>query len=116
MLARTKKLPTSTIELCFVGPKAQRQKAVAVLRSLGFVDASESTDWRKTLGFTEAELPGAVLVGARAKEGITQRELSAKTGIPQRHISEMENAKRPIGRENARKLGEALNVSYRIFL
>jgi plasmid maintenance system antidote protein VapI len=38
------------------------------------------------------------------------------TGIPQRHISEMENGKRPIGKEMAKKLGKALNISYKVFL
>lgn len=38
------------------------------------------------------------------------------TGIPQRHISEMENGKRPVGKTNAKKLAEALNVDYRLFL
>jgi plasmid maintenance system antidote protein VapI len=38
------------------------------------------------------------------------------TGIHRRHLSEMENAKRPIGKENAKKLAEALNTNYRMFL
>nr|WP_081703114.1 helix-turn-helix transcriptional regulator [Desulfuromonas sp. TF] len=60
---------------------------------------------------------GTALRGARAREGMTQRELAARTGIPQRHISEMENCKRPIGKERARELAEALHVSdYRVFL
>jgi ribosome-binding protein aMBF1 (putative translation factor) len=60
---------------------------------------------------------GAALRGARAREGLTQRELVALTGIPQRHISEMESGKRTIGKERARKLAEALHVAdYRVFL
>lgn len=42
--------------------------------------------------------PGMSLAGARHKENLTQRQLSELTGIPQRHISEMENGKRPIGK------------------
>jgi plasmid maintenance system antidote protein VapI len=37
-------------------------------------------------------------------------------GIPQRHISEMENGKRPIGKEMAKRLGKALNIGYKVFL
>jgi Helix-turn-helix len=44
---------------------------------------------------------GQTLAGARGKEGLSQRQLAALTGIPQRHISEMENGKRPIGKANA---------------
>ena len=47
---------------------------------------------------------------------MTQRDLAKLTGIPQRHISEMENNKRSIGKEMAKKLGKALNISYRVFL
>ena len=38
---------------------------------------------------------GQTLAGARGKEGLSQRQLAALTGIPQRHISEMENDKFP---------------------
>ena len=56
------------------------------------------------------------LRGARGKEEITQRQLAELTGIPQRHISEMENGKRVIGKDTARKLAKALKVDYRVFL
>jgi len=60
---------------------------------------------------------GSALRGARRREGLIQRQLAEVTGIPQRHISEMESGKRSIGREWARKLAEALQVSdYRVFL
>jgi hypothetical protein len=36
--------------------------------------------------------------------------------IPQRHISEMEKGKRPIDKENSRKLEAAINVDCRAFL
>lgn len=52
----------------------------------------------------------------RNREGFTQRQLSELTSIPQRHISEMENGKRPIGKENAKKIAQALNVDYRLLL
>ena len=58
-----------------------------------------------------------MLVGARGKEGLTQKQLSELTGIAQRHISEMENGKRPIiDKEMARKLGKALRAGYKVFL
>jgi len=50
------------------------------------------------------------------REGLTQIQLSKLTGIPQRHISEMENGKRPIGKEMAKRLGKALSISYKVFL
>ena len=56
------------------------------------------------------------LRGSRAKECLTQKQLSELTGIPQRHISEMEHGKRTIGKERAKILAKALNVDYRVFL
>jgi transcriptional regulator with XRE-family HTH domain len=50
------------------------------------------------------------LAGARLKEGLTLKQLAEKTDIPQRHISEMENHKRPIERKIAMILAKALNV------
>jgi len=44
------------------------------------------------------------------------KKLSHLTGIPQGHISEMENGKRAIGRESAERLGKALNINYKVFL
>ncbi|MEW6238779.1 MAG: helix-turn-helix transcriptional regulator [Candidatus Omnitrophota bacterium] len=77
----------------------------------------ESIPWREAFSDVDEEtLPGICLRGAREKKGITQSALSEKTGIPQRHISEMENGKRPIGMRNARIFAKALNVGDKIFL
>lgn len=59
---------------------------------------------------------GTYLAGARHRERLTQRQLADRAGILKRHISEMENGKRPIGKETARKLAEALGVDYRVLL
>ena len=117
MSALTKKRHTDRAHLCFVGPEAKREQAVEALHALGFVDEGESIPWREAFPeFGENDLPGVSLSGTRTKEGMTQKELAAKTGIPQRHISEMENGKRSIGKESAKKFAEALNADYRIFL
>jgi DNA-binding XRE family transcriptional regulator len=60
--------------------------------------------------------PGTLLKGARYKEDMTQERLAEAVGIPRRHISEMENDRRPIGKERARRLAEVLKVDYRVFL
>ena len=39
------------------------------------------------------ESPATFLAGARYRESMTQQTLSEKTGIPRRHISEMETEK-----------------------
>lgn len=117
MQAHTKKHLTKTVELRFMGPVNNMAKAIETLKPLGFVDTSESVPWRDAYSeFNESKLIGKALAGARAREDMTQIQLAEKTGIPQRHISEMENGKRPIGKEMAKRLGKALNISYKVFL
>ena len=62
------------------------------------------------------DTPGDMLKGGRYKEGMTQEQLAKASGIPRRHISEMENGRRPIGKERAKRLAEVLRVDYRVFL
>jgi transcriptional regulator with XRE-family HTH domain len=57
-----------------------------------------------------------MLRAARTREDLTQTQLARLTGIPQRHLSEMEQGKRTIGKERAKTLAKALNVDYRLFL
>ncbi|OEU64506.1 MAG: transcriptional regulator [Desulfobacterales bacterium S5133MH16] len=114
MLEHTKKLP---IELKFIGPLTNKDKAIEALKSLGFVNVSDSVPWRDLFPeYSDEDLPGVCLAGSRVKEGLTQKQLSELTGIPQSHISEMENGKRPIGKKRAKILAKALDVGYKIFL
>ena len=118
MLERTKKPHTDNVTLCATGPAGKRADVVKVLADLGYSvrDEEDAIPWREVLAVPEEEMPATMLRGARYREGVTQAQLAEATGIPQRHISEMENGKRPIGKQNARKLAEALNVDYRRFL
>ena len=117
MQAHTKKRHIEKVELRFIGPVNKVALAIKTLKPLGFVDMSDTVPWRDAYPeYSEEELAGKTLTGARYREGLTQIQLSELTGIPQRHISEMENGKRPIGKETAKRLGRALNISYRVFL
>ncbi len=49
-------------------------------------------------------------------EGLTQARLAEKINIKPHHVSEMENGKRPIGKEMAKRLAGALNTEYKVFL
>ncbi len=118
MQALTKKPRTKgLVVLRFTGPLEKKGKAIEALKSLGFTDTSESIPWRDAFPeYDDNTLPGVALAGARAKEGLTQQELSRLTGIPQRHISEMQNGKRAIGKERAKRLAKVLNIGYKVFL
>ena len=105
------------VELRFIGPAARRQEAVQALKTMGFLDVGDAVPLRECFpDLQDQDFPGRCLRGARAKEGMTQRQLALKTGIPQRHISEMENGKRPIDKDMAKKLEATLNLGYHVFL
>jgi hypothetical protein len=102
--------------------KLNTRKLADLAKELGLIDTAMAEPecfipWREAFQeVTDENLPGTCLRGARYKEGMTQRQLSELTGIPQRHISEMENAKRPIGRKNAKLFAEVLKTGYKVFL
>ncbi len=117
MQAHTKKRPTETVELRFIGPVVNMAAAIETLKPLGFQDTSDAVPWRDAYPeCSEVQLIGKALAGSRYREGLTQIKLAELIGIPQRHISEMENGKRPIGKEMAKRLGKVLNISYKVFL
>lgn len=117
MQAHTKKRPIETIEIKFIGPIVNMARAIEALRPMGFVDKSDAVPWREAYPeCSEEQLTCRALAGARSREGLTQVQLSKLTGIPQRHISEMENGRRTIGKKNAKLFAEALKTDYRVFL
>ncbi|PIE70607.1 MAG: transcriptional regulator [Deltaproteobacteria bacterium] len=121
MLEQTKKPPINMITLTLKGPEANKGQAVKALKRLGFTvlhaDENENTiPWRDAFPEFSHNEVGASLAGARHKKGMTQEKLSESTGIPRRHISEMENNKRPLGKTLAQKIAGVLEVDYRVFL
>jgi DNA-binding XRE family transcriptional regulator len=117
MLEPTKKHPPDIIELCFRGPAANRKQAAQMLKKLGFVDTSESIPWREAFSeYSEQDGPVVCLKAIRRREGLTQKKLAEKSGIPQSHVSLMERGKMRIGVTRAKKLGKALNTGYKVFL
>ena len=92
-----------------------RRSALAVAE--GAAPGSRPVPWREAFPpLDEAERPGRMLRAARTKEDLSQMQLAALTGIPQRHISEMEHGNRAIGKERAKKLAETLQIDYHVFL
>ncbi len=105
---------TNHIELRFIGPSTSQSKAIRYMQSIGFRNASDSVPAEEVI--KTPMTPGKALRGYRYREDITQEQLAIKTGIPQRHISEMENNKRPIGKKSAKVFAEVLKADYRMFL
>jgi ribosome-binding protein aMBF1 (putative translation factor) len=118
MLERPKKRHTKTVELRFRGPEARKDEAARLLKELGFVEnETDSIPWREAFPeYADGENPAVCLRAMRRREGLTQKELAARSGIPQAHISLMERGLMAIGVVRAKKLGEALNTGYKVFL
>jgi DNA-binding XRE family transcriptional regulator len=117
MLEHTRKPHTETVEVVFRGPADHLNDAATAMAGLGFERMDQSRPWREYFPeVTDQSLPGVCLRAARTREGVTQAKLAEMTGIPQRHISEMENGKRPIGRKTAQAIAKALNVDHRVFM
>lgn len=77
----------------------------------------QAIPWRESSHFDNPmKLPGQILAGARYREGVTQAELSRRTGISCQRLSRMENGRRPISETNAQKIAEILNINWRHLL
>ena len=124
MQGLTKKRPIEKqVEVRFRGTHADIIKLRRMAQALKVKDVTEWELEEKELYDLEEVSPelswnsgGVSIRGGRGKEGLTQKQLAELTGIAQHHISEMENGKRPIGKETAKKLASALNMDYRVFL
>ena len=124
MQAHTKKRHTEQQgEVRFRGAQTELAKLRRLAQALKVEDLTEWELEEKDLYSIEELSPemvsksgGVCIRGGRGKEGLTQKQLAQLTGIAQHHISEMENGKRPIGKETAKKLAAALNIDYRVFL
>jgi DNA-binding XRE family transcriptional regulator len=57
--------------------------------------------------------PAAMLRASRSKENWTQTELAKRLKIRRNHLSEMENGKRPIGKNMAKKMAEIFRCDFR---
>lgn len=81
---------------------------------------SDSIAWRRVFkeDLARRGAAGVYLRGVRLREGFTQKQLAKKLGrgVSQHHISEMENGKRTISIDMAKKLASALHANYRMFL
>lgn len=100
-------------------PLEQWPEARQALREMNIEveEEDELIPWRQAFpDLKDEDLSGIHLEAARHHAGLSQRALSQETGIPQRHISEMENGKRPIGKKRARQLAQVLKTDYRFFL
>ena len=115
MLEHTKKHPIESIK--FYGSPQAISRLRKYATNAGAVEASSDSIPAEEISPDLASNPqGVYLKGIRYRQELTQVQLAEITGIPRRHISEMENGKRAIGKATAHKLADVLHADYRIFL
>ena len=115
MLEHTKKRHTESVR--FYGSPQAISKLRKFAYTAGAVEApADSIPAEEVSPDLLTNPHGVYLKGIRYREDLTQVQLAELTGIPRRHISEMENGKRPIGKAAARKLADVLHADYRLFL
>jgi len=104
------------VEISFKGSTDKLEIAVKIMSQLGFTQ-NEYIDWREAFPeMNRQQESGTVLREIRQLNELTQTQLAKLIRIPQRHISEMETAKRSIGKKMAKKFAQVLDVDYRLFL
>lgn len=64
----------------------------------------------------ESGEPGVLLKGLRYREGLSQIDFAKKLNVSQTNLSAMENGRRAIGKELAKRISVLFEVDYRIFL
>jgi DNA-binding XRE family transcriptional regulator len=93
---------------------------IIMKKARGPYSKSASIPWREVFK-EDLEKQGEIgvyLRGLRYRERLTQKALAQKLGrgVSQHHISEMENGKRTISVEMAKRLATVLHTDYRMFL
>ena len=128
MSAPMKKHPTDFVEITLgsgqhnrlVGPKQKLRLIRSILTEMDFkpVEAGAQTPWREVMKDEIAKYgeSGLAIRGARARDGMSQKDLAEKLEIAQYNLSKMENGERPVGKNMAMKLAEIFNSDYRVFL
>lgn len=114
MLEHTRKPRTNSVH--FEGTAKKLQELRAYATKIGVKETTGNDSWRDAFPEFKGNEVGTKLAGYRHREGLTQAQLAEATGIPQRHISEMENGKRNIGVVNAKRLATSLHCDHRFFL
>jgi DNA-binding XRE family transcriptional regulator len=60
--------------------------------------------------------PGRALRAYRNREDMTQKQTADAVGISVQNLSHMENGRRPIGKEMAKRLAKVLHTDWRLLL
>ena len=108
------------VDLSFRVPAGKAELVKRVMRALVETESGAGEAGEKQY-YTPEEVfgpssPGKALRGYRYREAMTQARLAELAGVSKQHISDMENGRRVIGKDVAKRLGEALGAPWKRFL
>ncbi len=89
--------------------KSTKSKGIKAKKNISWREAAKRDIRKHSEG-------GQMLRATRFKVEVSQKLLAESIGISQHHISEMENGKRPIGKEMAKRFAAFFKMDYRLFL
>lgn len=107
-------MPGKTKKRAFIAAK-HLQKLEDFLEKYGEPDSISWEELAKDR-IAKYKKSGLTLRGARYREGISQKQLAQLTGISQENISRMENGKRTIGEQVAKKLSKILRIDVKLLM
>ncbi|MDL2316162.1 helix-turn-helix transcriptional regulator [Desulfovibrio sp. OttesenSCG-928-A18] len=125
MLEPTKKLLTDdAVYLGVICGQAVLEEVRAALEARGCVieeekrvtTVSDEKEWYTLEELFPDHHGGDVVRGLRYREGMTQKQVAESIGISVNNLSHIENGRRPIGKDVAKRLAKALNTDWRLFL
>ncbi|MBF0363092.1 MAG: helix-turn-helix transcriptional regulator [Oligoflexia bacterium] len=101
----------------FLLPKEEVDGLIKLLKRYQ-VDEKDTVPWKEGFkGLLEKSSSGGIAIRAeREMAKMTQVQLAEELNVTQHVISEMENGKRSIGKNMAKKLAVVFKTDYRLFL
>lgn len=115
MLEHTKTPLTDSVYLGVVCDQAMLEEVKAVLEAKGCT-IREEEGWYSLEEIFPGVHAGRALRGARYRENMSQKQLSELTGVSVQNLSAMENGRRSIGKDMAKRFAKALNTDWRLLL
>ena len=93
-----------------------KEKGCAIKEEKPALPPVEERDWLTPEEVFPHIHAGDRIAGLRYRENLTQKQLSAMTGISVHNLSHMEHGRRAIGKDTAKRLAKALKTDWRLLL
>lgn len=96
-------------------PKSKTLDLIKQIKRYRVKDTVSANEVLKDL-YKKQGKSGTLIQGLRYRENLSQAELAKAIRVTQGDLSKMENGKRPVGKEIAKRLAALFKSDYRLFL